>query len=67
MIREGTVVSIDTENNSGLIEDRKGKEYIFTGYECKDDQLPSVGDEVSFVKDQDFVTINVATMIVHAA
>ncbi len=63
MLKQGKVVWIDYKNNSGLIEDRKGNEYIFTQYECKDDEFPPIGREVSFIHDTDWTTIRVATNV----
>jgi hypothetical protein len=62
--KTGRVVSIDSRESSGLIVDQKGREYIFTQWECKDDLLPYVGSEVSFIKDDAWETINVAIDVV---
>lgn len=59
----GRVKSVDPKNNSGLIIDKNGREFIFTQFECRDEVLPLQGEKVSFIHDPDFKTINVAVWI----
>ncbi len=63
MSYQGRVVSINSRECSGLIRDIKGNEFIFTQWECKDDKMPLPGDQVTFIKDEDWRTINVALMV----
>jgi hypothetical protein len=53
-IQNGIVTSLDVANDSGIIiENKTGKEFVFTVFECKNDVLPNKGERVSFVHDTD--------------
>ena len=63
MVRFGKVMSIDKTTNTGIIRDQRGRDFFFYGYECENDQLPPLYSVVSFIKDEDFKSTNVACLI----
>lgn len=64
MIRSGKLMSIDRLTNSGVIrENGSRKEYLVTASECKDQTLPPLYSTVTFIKDEDFKSTNVAMLV----
>lgn len=56
MIRTGKVMQVNSAENSGIIRDVRGKDYLFTLAECVAGVLPPLYSTVHFEKDEDFST-----------
>lgn len=67
MVRVGKVISINKAERSGLITDFRGREFIFLVKDCKDEAIPKLNTRVTFIKDDDFKTIDVAVVVIPAA
>ena len=63
MFRSGIVVEIDYRNKTGIIEDKNKNEFFFSAVECENQDLPRLHSVVTFVKDPDFKSTNVASLI----
>lgn len=63
MVRSGTVIRVDAFSNSGMIRDEKGREFYFHLQECCENKLPRLYSVVTFIKDQDFKSTDVAALI----
>lgn len=63
MIHLGTVTTINRADNSGAITDKRGREFFFSIQDCCENELPTLHSKVTFVKDKDYLSTNVATLI----
>jgi len=63
MVRSGIVKSLDRAQKCGVIEDAKGREFFFTAFECDGQELPKLHTVVTFVKDPDYKSTDVAMLI----
>ncbi len=63
MVRSGIVTSVCRASNTGTIEDKNGREFFFTIYECCENELPAIYSLVTFVKDPDYKATDVAALI----
>jgi hypothetical protein len=63
MVKSGMVISVDASQQCGVIQDDKKRQFFFSINECCDNRLPSVYTTVTFVKDPDFKSTNVAMLI----
>jgi hypothetical protein len=63
MVRSGIVKHIDRANNTGIIEDKRGREFFFSIAECCENELPQLYTVVTFVKDPDYKSTDVAALI----
>jgi hypothetical protein len=63
MVRKGSVIRLSHQDNSGVILDDKGREFYFHANECEGDILPPLDAKVTFVKDTDFKSTNVASLV----
>ena len=63
MLKQGTVVRVDFKSNTGIIKDKKGKEFFFSVEDCKNLTLPKLYTSVSFYRDQDYKNTDVAIYI----
>ncbi len=63
MILNGKVMKLDHATGTGVIRDLRGKEFFFRADDCKDAQLPPLHSFVTFMRDEDFKSTNVATLV----
>jgi hypothetical protein len=63
MVRSGIVVRVDVKDQTGIIEDKNGREFFFCVQECFEGKLPEMHAVVTFVKDPDFKTTDVASLV----
>ena len=64
MIRAGTVIRIDYQTKSGVIRDLDNrKEFFFSAVECENEDLPPLFSTVTYIKDTDYVSTDVACLI----
>jgi hypothetical protein len=61
MIRSG-IVKVSA-GICGVIQDGQGKEFYFSITECVEGKLPEIGDLVTFTKDPDFKSTDVAQLV----
>lgn len=67
MVRSGIVTQLNRHEGSGTIEDANGREFFFHESECCEEEIFSVGTQVTFVKDTDFKSTNVAALVKRSA
>jgi hypothetical protein len=63
VVKLGTVISLNKAEQTGIIVDKNNREYFFSVHECCENELPPMWSEVTFVKDADFKSTNVAMLI----
>lgn len=63
MVRSGIVVQVNRAEQTGIIEDKNGREFFFSIHECVDNELPGLNSVVTFVKDPDFKSTDVASLV----
>jgi hypothetical protein len=64
MVKSGLVVSLNHADQTGIIECSKTKqEFFFSVNECFEGRLPRIWEHVTFIKDADFKTTDVAALI----
>ena len=67
MKRSGTVLKIFSDKQSGTILDSNQTEFVFTIFNFSGRVMPTVGANVTFIKDVDYKTINVAIEVKRAS
>ncbi len=63
MILYGRVTDIDTRTGSGIITCQQGRDFLFLRSDCHDETLPPIYSTVTFLKDRDYKTTNVAHLV----
>ena len=63
MVLSGIVKEVNKATKSGVIQTKLGKEYFFNISECVENELPVQWSNVTFIKDPDFKTTNVAMLV----
>lgn len=63
MVKSGIVKALNRAENTGVIEGKDGREYFFSINECCDLELPRLWATVTFVKDPDYKSTNVAALV----
>lgn len=63
MVRSGIVKSVCKATKTGIIEDKNKREFYFSIDECVENELPTQFSTVTFVKDSDYKTTDVACLI----
>lgn len=64
MVRSGIVIRLDYVTSSGVIEEtRTKKEFFFNIHECVELRLPRLHTTVTFIKDPDFKSTDVAALV----
>lgn len=62
-IKRGIVQKISEDNVSGILIDERGREYFFFTSEVKDGVYLNPGELVTFIRDADFKSTNIAIFI----
>lgn len=55
MVLYGRIIEVDIKTGSGIIQDERGREYVFLADECGG-ILPPKYTTVTFIRDRDFKT-----------
>lgn len=63
MVKSGIVTSVCRATYTGTIEDSKGREFFFSIDECVELELPKLYSTVTFIKDPDYKSTDVAALI----
>lgn len=63
MVRFGKIMSIDAKTRTGVIRDDSGRDFYFSAVECEGENIPPKFSSVSFIKDPDFKSANVACLV----
>jgi hypothetical protein len=63
MFKSGIVIQVDHKTQTGVIEAKNGTEFFFSASECEGGELPAIHSVVTFIKDQDFKSTNVASLV----
>jgi hypothetical protein len=63
MVKSGIVVSVNIADRCGVIEDKQKREYYFHVDSCVENELPPLWSTVTFKKDPDYKSTDVATLI----
>lgn len=63
MVYSGIVKQVCKATKTGVIEDKNGREFFFSIDECCENELPPLWSTVTFVKDPDYKSTNVAALV----
>lgn len=63
----GKVIEIDKISKTGTITDHRGRDFFFALKDCKDHKFPKVNTPVVFIRDEDYVTTDVAILVIPIA
>jgi hypothetical protein len=63
MVRSGLVIMLNRADNTGIIQDARKREFFFSIHECVENELPKLYSTVTFVKDADYKSTDVAALI----
>lgn len=63
MVLSGMVIHLDLVNKTGIIEGKNRREFFFSIHECVENELPRLYSTVTFIKDPDYKSTNVAALI----
>lgn len=63
MVRQGLVISIDEKTLTGIIQDKKNRHFFFSVNECHGLRMPALFSKVTFIKDTDFKSTDVASLV----